>query len=294
MYILYDKTSTWEIDYIFRTLLPPEIVANAANAAHMLLEPAELVNLATLPQAHPYIGNNILIFSSNTFPYHVIVPIIMHIRPKVVIHLSDEWGRTPEFNDIAYCTKLYFRQYHHANYDIATESGGPAPIQIPLGYMSGASATGDLKPAAARKYPWSFIGNMKHDRQTMVSTFTALISGGVIRNGLSPEAMHDIYRESIFVPSGRGNVTLDCFRIYEAIIAGAIPVIVGTDEEVRATFEYGGDVPPFITAHTWDAAATRCKKMLEDTPALEKMQRDLQAWWNKQLESVQQKIRTIE
>ena len=56
----------------------------------------------------------------------------------------------------------------------------------------------------------------------MISIFKKVFPGGFIGN--------NIYSQSIFVFNGRGNVFLDCFRLYEAIIAGAIPVIVGEKE----------------------------------------------------------------
>ncbi len=58
--------------------------------------------------------------------------------------------------------------------------------------------------------------------------------------------MFDVYNDSIFIPNGRGNFTLDCFRIYEAILSGCIPVIVGKNEELDTIFYYNNDKPPFI------------------------------------------------
>ena len=42
--------------------------------------------------------------------------------------------------------------------------------------------------------------------------------------GLSPIQMREIYLSSRFVVVGRGQSNLDCYRIYEAIICGAVPV----------------------------------------------------------------------
>eukprot|EP00170_Pyropia_yezoensis_P005769 contig_23458_g5787 len=39
-----------------------------------------------------------------------------------------------------------------------------------------------------------------------------------------------------FVPNSHGNVVLDCFRLYEASMAGAIPVIVASAAEFRTNF----------------------------------------------------------
>ena len=55
---------------------------------------------------------------------------------------------------------------------------------------------------------------------------------------IKPYELFDLYRESLFVPIGRGNISLDCFRIYEAIVAGAIPVMCGTNQEIEMTFNF--------------------------------------------------------
>ncbi len=81
---------------------------------------------------------------------------------------------------------------------------------------------------------------------------------------------------------------IDCFRIYEAIIAGAIPVIVADQREIDATFNYmyKNIAPPhsmhIVTAANWMVAAERCKSLLADANGLQTLQAMQAAnaeWW---------------
>jgi hypothetical protein len=292
MYVLYDKHATWEKDYILRDLIPSDLVART-----LMLDVPDMVALATLPPNHPYIGNCILVFSSNLFQYHVIVPIIQRIKPRVVIHLSDEFATAPEMTDIAYCTPLYLRQYMHADYPQYENMH-----QIPLGYMSGMlgglssiDAVTTVPVVSDRKYPWAFIGNPKQDRSKMIATFDRAIPNGYTATGKTAREMYTIYRDTIFVPSGRGNCSLDCFRVYEAIVSGAIPVIVGPEAELAVAFEYSGKRPPCIYAETWEDAALRCSALRCSAAKgqLETMQADLRTWWQGQIDDIRKKIRNL-
>jgi hypothetical protein len=102
---------------------------------------------------------------------------------------------------------------------------------------------------------------------------------------LNPAQMHAVYRNSDFVLSGRGWVTLDCLRIYEAIIAGAIPVIVSADRrELGAVFGYNGRRLPAIFANSWDAALTEAHRL---TPKdIARKRRQLQLWWAESMQRV--------
>ena len=84
----------------------------------------------------------------------------------------------------------------------------------------------------------------------MVDAFTrALNESYHISYDFPPADIWDVYRNAKFVPNGRGNAVLDCFRLYEASMAGAIPVVVGSWSEIRETFYFGGDVLPWIFGH---------------------------------------------
>jgi hypothetical protein len=72
---------------------------------------------------------------------------------------------------------------------------------------------------------WSFIGAMQGhpERKSAIEIFEKWIPFETSYGKNSVE-MRNIYNNSKFVLVGRGQANLDCFRIYEAIVSGSIPV----------------------------------------------------------------------
>jgi hypothetical protein len=108
-----------------------------------------------------------------------------------------------------------------------------------------------------------------------------------------PSDMAEIYRNAIFAPNGRGNVSLDCFRLYEAIVCGAIPVIIGTDEEIDRTFWYGGHVPIFVRGSTWEEAVYKCRDLMDNMDDLEMIQKTNFNWWKRLIGRYRDMIRNL-
>lgn len=214
---------------------------------------------------------------------------------KILIHLSDEFLGTNQ-NTLA-CNKLYknsklvLRQYAYHDHDNYKHL-----IQMPLGYMmnglydnvslanklddhglnyqiikhpSTSYAKWSLsKQANERKYNWSFIGGVhgkgRSDRTNALETFKSwqhYFSGA----GVNPHDMiTNIYNDSKFIVNGRGWHTIDCFRLYEAIIAGAIPIVVSHKNEWEHIFNYNGDIPPFLFADSWQEALNKAQSMSDE------------------------------
>ena len=101
--------------------------------------------------------------------------------------------------------------------------------------------------------------------------------------------MRDIYRESVFVPNGRGNVKLDCFRLYEASACGAIPIVVGNRKEIHETFKEMKN-PPWIFCKTWENAVSKCKKLLENKEKLNLQNKKVRDWWINIRDDIKNKI----
>ena len=192
-------------------------------------------------------------------------------------------------------TKHYWSGKH-------AEEEYPNVLQLPLGYMTGmlrspkdnqqhhpstAYTLWSLSvPTARRKYKWAFIGTMKQDRLHAVTIFRSWTSaphflkcdglsgvGGstlpqysFCRNNVSVSnwEMGQIYNNTVFVIVGRGWVIIDSIRIYEAIIAGAIPLVVGDSTEISRLFHYNGNVMPLLTADSWDKMLVICQSMTDE------------------------------
>ena len=281
--IIYDKTCSWEKDFLLNDLLI------GIDTEIITVSPKKLISADFYKNIS---GKNILVFSSNANCYADIKKVVLYIKPLVIIHTSDEWGRTPSFLKLERYTKLYLRQHNCWQYKNIKS------YQIPLGYMSGIFDNGSLfvnsKPLQDRKYVWSFIGNMKQDRAEMLTVFESKFPNYFCDNGISPKDMYDIYRDSIFVVNGRGNVSLDCFRLYEAIIAGAIPVLVGDKAEIDHVFYFNGDKPEYwIIADNWEEAAVKCKDLLMDSDLLIKYMQGNIKWFKKKVINIQTIIKAV-
>merc|ERR1711879_931886 len=102
--------------------------------------------------------------------------------------------------------------------------------------------------------------------------------------------MYEIYKESAFVPIGRGHVRLDCFRIYEAVVAGAVPVVVGPSKEISWAFANHRD-PPFLFAESWDSAAQQMELVLKSPTELSAWRSRLAPWYCNWQRSLRRHIR---
>ena len=229
----------------------------------------------------------VAIFSSNLCNFETMARLCENERPQVIIHTSDEGGRSPEFYALANETSLVLRQYHHPNYGVPPKN----IIHIPLGYqthMFGGESAKDYLPKASeslRDLTWSFIGNIKQDRQEMMDEMRKQFPDKYHVGHAAPPTMAELYRRSIFVPNGRGNVVLNCFRLYEASACGAIPVLVGNEKEISEEFRYE-DSPPWIFASSWSEASMACRRLLESKEDLSIRQNAVIAWWKRRIGTV--------
>lgn len=285
MKIIYDENSTWELDYIKNNIL------NIDKLSIDNLE-VELYNEKTLNlliNREEIVSDNIFVVSSNFYNLYSIINIVKKIKPVIIIHLSDEYGQHKEWNILEKYTMLLLRQYNHKDYDY-----GENNIQIPLGYISNfIPPDTDIKHMSKREINCSFIGSKKTDRMHMCNIFEKnmkktniefVVNSWNINNlPISQYDMFTKYNNSIFVIVGRGNSSLDCYRIYEAIAAGAIPVVVGPIEEINVTFNYGGNKPKLIYSDTWENAVLMCNNLLQNDinfVELQNMQDNLLEWLN--------------
>jgi hypothetical protein len=223
--------------------------------------------------------------------------IVTLLNPIIIIYLSDETG-DKNINTIS-SNALILRQY---NYHPSNNA-----IQIPVGYvhnyLSGISSRKvDIPSIDSRKFTYSFVGEIKSNRYDMLREFECFDNSFVKLSTnnwnyntqhMKPADLFDIYSNSKFVLCGRGNYTLDSFRIYEAIVSGAIPIVVGDESEYVNTFHYNGYMPPLLFASSWKNAATECSRLLRSPSEIQTLQNKLLLWWNQIHINIKQKIISI-
>lgn len=304
--VFYLKNAFWEIDFLVNDVFVGFDVSFFNETEPMLLEPSD-------------IGNCLLVVN-DTYSLERVLKIVKKIKPVCIFHLSDETGSKSDWFVLAsHCTYL-FKQHNHRHCRIDTHSNiiqlclGYVPTmfetdnvsrtltnhnpttynnsKINNGSLTSFDFIDNLKPIREREFEWSFIGSMKSDRQEMCACFANMFPKRYIsvshntwdctKQCVRPSNMADIYRKTVFLPIGRGWVTLDCFRFYEALVCGAIPIVVGPSDEIDTAYWYGGRMPAFIRAASWSEAAAICGRMIgteKGLVELQEIQNKNVAWW---------------
>ena len=113
------------------------------------------------------------------------------------------------------------------------------------------------------------------------------------KNQLGVAEYHAVLRDSIFVPcpSGWGGAVglKDCFRLYETLEAGSIPIIEHDDYEYFDKF-YPGH--PFLKAPSdWKGVARDIRSLLEDRLTLQIYNYEVLAWWKNYKKSLKKEMR---
>lgn len=108
-----------------------------------------------------------------------------------------------------------------------------------------------------KKYLWSFVGQVQNPfRQECVEVLQELpggflqvaeLFGGNGKNGMEYQEYLDIMCQSHFVICPAGSMSVDSFRLYEAIECGAIPITDKRAPREPMGYDWWADVVPFNT-----------------------------------------------
>ena len=294
MKLLYPEESTWELDYIKDIT---DCICKSDLEIKIEIETYNINNCKLLLEREDIVSNCLFVMTLVFCNINNIEEILKKIQPIVIFSFSDEYGIFQKYNHLEKYTKLFLRQYNHKSYTYSSHN-----IQIPLGYVSNFLPSNnnimvtDIKPINERKVNCSFIGAKKSDREHMCNDFEKNMDNTIIvfvnnnwnieKLPITPNKLFTLYNNSIFIIIGRGNVSLDCFRIYEAVVAGAIPVIVGGEAEIDITFYYSGCKPPFVYSDTWENAVSVCNNLLQQPELLQEKQDKILEWWANQITNI--------
>jgi hypothetical protein len=189
-----------------------------------------------------------------------------------VILLSDECllEDTPYIND-PNCVFLA-RNYAH-----------PGVLNHPKAFIFGLGWRNDFEKyanpslkASERELAWGFAGSLKTDRKKALETLeklqpyeTHIFKEFNDPQYLTPKRYAELLNNCVFAPAPCGGASNDSFRIYEALEAGVIPVVLKNDTSLQIEPSYwhavfrGETTLPFVVADTWDEAALMARVVLE-------------------------------
>ena len=143
-----------------------------------------------------------------------------------------------------------------------------------------------FKLASQRKYLWSFDGELRKSSRLDAVKALRHIEPHFLRDtgptygkptlSFKPE-YQEVLTDSAFAPAPMGNVTLETFRMYEALELGSIPLI-----ETRRAYPYFEHLlgsHPLPSFHRWSDATAFVERYARDPAALDGLQQSCLAWW---------------
>ncbi len=198
-----------------------------------------------------------------------------------IIHLCDEAYLTDlDFYNYA---SIVYREYYHP---IVEQT--PHISCIPLGCKKGfqiCKSYNELPDISQRKYSWSFLGQInKNNRKIMFEEMTSLNLPSYWHfntcfnsfDCLSTKDYQNIMEQTLFAPCPCGWVNLDCYRLYESLESGCIPIVErGLDDYFYKLYTN----PPFIICKTWADAPKIITYLLNHPDELEELRKNCFDWW---------------
>lgn len=143
-----------------------------------------------------------------------------------LFHIGDEFRieSTDFYRDLDFVFRQCYKEEAHKKHKNC--------YYLPLGCKSGFSSKLVDKPIHEREYTWSFAGQLKGSRYEMVEYAKSVPKGKYHANnvfndpnGLNLEEYAALLSNTKFSLCPSGNFSVDCFRVYESLEAGAIPII---------------------------------------------------------------------
>jgi hypothetical protein len=249
-------------------------------------------NIRNLTRMDDIVSDALIVFNHN-IPYYQYLLQYENMRiPFGIIHLSDEYINDPiDIYNFKMC-KFVFRNCYKPSLKDNTKV-----IQFPLGYKYGfwENYEGESpKNIKERKYNWNFAGGMRKNREEILDLFIQEISNNKVvieignsfnevKSGLSTKNYRELMMNSKFTLSPTGNVSVDCFRLYEALECGSIPITIARTKIQELYPSYWHimfeEEPPFIIGETWDDALNKVKELLKNKEEYEKCRIKCYEFW---------------
>jgi hypothetical protein len=270
--LFHDPAAEWEFDFIVKDLLINYDIYTYNPWNHDDIHSAKGCG-----------RKSIMTVNTNSTSYQETCIAVEEIKPDILFVLSDECCKPQkgDFHNLADCVGLIFRQFNHNQYIQRVNI-----VQIPLGYKSGyteglTSAEWMMKNRiipSRKKYDFCFVGEEKQDRLEAAIKFARCFEGII---SFAREAdMRNANLVSKYCLCPRGNCSLDTMRIYESLISGCIPVIVGSKQNFIDSLGYL-HLAPVIYSKTWDEAVEKVRFQM---PSFAIKSKEAQIWWLQQLE----------
>lgn len=234
---------------------------------------------------------SIVILNADNRLFEDCVWFVSFIKPTIIFLLGDESGENSIFLKLLRHTQHIFLQYHHIHYQKSQQVS-----YIPLGYSGNMlsnigtdciNLSHSYKTMKDRWYYWAFIGALRKEGEKMIETFQEMKPH--IYGRSDHQSMAYIYMNSVFVINRRGHKSINCCRLYEASMCGAIPVVICSVEEFDSTFCFE-ERPPWLHAQSYKEAFDVMTELLKNMDGLQMLQNILFEWWQRRVRNTVTRI----
>lgn len=155
---------------------------------------------------------------------------------------------------------------------------------LPVGYPPGAPETLDQllagSGAGTREYDFVFAGQVTHERRRQAAAaMQAAVDGGAegrmhftdgFAQGLDQKTYWSLLADGRTVPCPSGPATPDSFRVWEALEAGAVPLVDLRAPQLKGTqhdfWDHVAPGSPFLRVDDWDSFPADLDSVLERWP----------------------------
>ena len=216
---------------------------------------------------------DIISYNSTKYNSNFISNIITTLKPKILLHFSDERGNNTGYIDKCFSkVNLVYRQYSFPN----VEKHSNTKI-LPIGYHTWGKKykRDNILPIKNRKYIWCFTGSNKGNREELLKQLSNIKPN--FNKKTKPFETTEMYSNSKFAICPIGNINIECHRNYEAMYNGCIPITICDDKDKVDIYKNQFEIPlPFYFV----TSISEVINIIENTNIIElqKMQEDCLNW----------------
>ena len=239
------------------------------------------------PSVIPESGGGILIVPGATEDVQAVKAFVDKMKWCVLVITSDEVNLFPlaEFKKL---NRIIWRQH-----PVPQRGGFEADRVFPTGWRPDTLSTIQASPPTDKDLMWAFLGQVNNpDRDRCYKSLTSMggdvnyilnVTDGFAKGMDYPNYIHTL-RRSKLAPSPAGIHNTDCFRIFEALECGTLPVVAIRPDTHPPKFNYwsemtGGRVPFPLVSH-WNEFRDVVKTYQEDEAAWEIDRDNAVKWWD--------------
>jgi hypothetical protein len=269
----------FELEYL-REFLFKDITYNAIfdeNKCETILDNSLIVYSCDEPELYDNLKQYLRKYDELGYTYY-----LLHLSNERLNHNYEYYVRA----------KHVFRGYYDER--IKLDNVTTIPIGFKSGFLNKSQST---RTVFEKEYVWTFIGQLKNDREVMYNTlvsvepnFVHLTSTWNCPTSLSVKDIIALYEKTIFIPCPHGwvNSLPESFRILEALEWGCLPILKRYNNLDYYENIFGKH--PFIIVNDWAEAYNRIIELCSDFDKLEQYRNQVCDFYNNYKRTLREEI----